>query len=494
MSVPAHTAAGLDGLPAGVLKSFGRATNEQLAGLFTGIAEGAPIPRDWHLGRVVFVQKKGGQVDIIEYYRSLTVTRVLYRLLAGIIKEWISRWAEARHLLTEMQNSFRPGRRQEDNLFVHSECVAIAKTEQRSLLCCFLDVEKAYDNVQHAALFDCLCAMEIPATLLSIVQHLYRSNTVITHFWGVESAPIKVTRGLRQGCPLSPLLYILYVANLESKLLSSGLGFQLKFSTEGVDQRCRLPGLAFADDLVLMAECSQDLQALINICQVEITRLGLCFNWKKSALVPIAGPGMDEGYMRLRDEVLMVCSAYLDVQISSRPELCGHQEDIFHQKALRAQCILCHRCLWRCNRFVMVRGLWKIVHMPALTYANAVLCLSAPTREWLERRQRKVGRIALGCHGAVANETLQGDLGWSSVEAREAVSKITYRGRLLYMPRERSGLPRSNVPTKTDGSNRDENAIVAGRLWGGRVKSPLLECAADEDMCVCSCAADQICL
>ncbi|XP_075535218.1 uncharacterized protein LOC142570765 [Dermacentor variabilis] len=90
-----------------------------------------------------------------------------------------------------------------------------------------------------------------------------------------------------------------------------------------------------------------------------------------------------------------------------------------------------------CNRFVMVRDLWKIVHVPALTFANAVLCLSAPTREWLERRQREVGRIALGCHGAVANEAIQGDLGWSSFEAREAVSKIAYRGRLLDMPRER---------------------------------------------------------
>ncbi|KAH7981040.1 hypothetical protein HPB49_021064 [Dermacentor silvarum] len=171
-------------------------------------------------------------------------------------------------------------------------------------------------------------------------------------------------------------------------------------------------GLAFADDLVLVAECPQDLQALINICQ---------------------------GYVRLGDEALMVCSAYryLRVQISIGPELCGHQEDILRQKALRAQCILRRRCLWGCNRFVMVRDLWKIVHVPALKFANAVLCLSAPTREWLEWRQREVGRIALGCHGVVTNEAKEGDLGWSSLEARQAVSKIAYRGRLVYMPRER---------------------------------------------------------
>lgn len=85
----------------------------------------------------------------------------------------------------------------------------------------------------------------------------------------------------------------------------------------------------------------------------------------------------------------------------------------------------------------MVRDLWKLVHVPALTFGNAVVCLSACTREWLECRQREVGRTAVGCHGAVAKEAIQGDLGWSSFEAREASSKLAYRGRLQFMSRER---------------------------------------------------------
>ncbi|KAG0413123.1 hypothetical protein HPB47_009732 [Ixodes persulcatus] len=55
----------------------------------------------------------------------------------------------------------------------------------------------------------------------------------------------------------------------------------------------------------------------------------------------------------------------------------------------------------------------------------------------MERRQRQVGRQALGCHGMVATEAVQGDLGWSSFEAREATSKTTYDSRLRIMDRGR---------------------------------------------------------
>lgn len=82
----------------------------------------------------------------------------------------------------------------------------------------------------------------------------------------------------------------------------------------------------------------------------------------------------------------------------------------------------------------MLRALWKMVAVPGLTYANATLCLSAGVREFLERRQRDAGRMALGAHRNTPVEGIQGDLGWSSFTAREAVAKLSYEGRLLRLP------------------------------------------------------------
>lgn len=63
-----------------------------------------------------------------------------------------------------------------------------------------------------------------------------------------------------------------------------------------------------------------------------------------------------------------------------------------------------------------------------------MVCIAASTRLALETRQREAGRTALEVHGGTPNEAIQGDLGWSSFEAREATAKLAYELRLSGLP------------------------------------------------------------
>ncbi|KAL3189192.1 hypothetical protein MRX96_022025 [Rhipicephalus microplus] len=81
------------------------------------------------------------------------------------------------------------GRRHKDNLFVLTQCAEIARKEGLTLLCCFVDVEKAYDNVPHGILFTRLETPEMLKELLATVRHPYAGNSVIAHFVNVESRP-----------------------------------------------------------------------------------------------------------------------------------------------------------------------------------------------------------------------------------------------------------------------------------------------------------------
>lgn len=222
--------------------------------------------------------------------------------------------------------------------------------------------------------------------------------------------------------------------------MDSQLGFTLSYTSDGVKDRWILPGLVFADDVVLMAETNADLQALINICTDAMTPLGLNFNAKKSAVLCFSAPSDADRPVRIPNGEIIARDTeyrYLGIRFSTQPDYTTAHEDHLKQASRRAGSILRRRCLWGCNRFIMVRELWKAVHVPALTFANAVVCLTSSTREWLERGQRAVGRLAPGCHGRVANEAVQGDLGWSTFEAREARSKIAYDGRLRFMHKDR---------------------------------------------------------
>ncbi|KAL3198666.1 hypothetical protein MRX96_044341 [Rhipicephalus microplus] len=84
----------------------------------------------------------------------------------------------------------------------------------------------------------------------------------------------------------------------------------MRFSTTSAEENFHLPGLAFADDLVVMAESNQELQSLLDICQTELASLGLRFNTKKSAVVRLTGGSTDAAALTLGGELLATRNDY----------------------------------------------------------------------------------------------------------------------------------------------------------------------------------------
>jgi len=110
--------------------------------------------------------------------------------------------------------------------------------------------------------------------LLEIVRDIYLGATSSVSVSDGKTDDIQVLSGIRQGCPLSGLLFILAIDPVISSL-------------QGANADHRV--LAFADDLCLLANNAPDLQITIDSAQANLNRLGLSINASKCASLHVSG-------------------------------------------------------------------------------------------------------------------------------------------------------------------------------------------------------------
>lgn len=111
--------------------------------------------------------------------------------------------------------------------------------------------------------------------------------------WGKGNGLCACAQGSKAGMPSTPILFMLYATKIEHTFLTSGLGFTLCFTAAGLPETWTLPGLVFADDMVLLAEDVTSLQGLVTVPATQLGELGLCCNAKKSAVLRFSGPDDD---------------------------------------------------------------------------------------------------------------------------------------------------------------------------------------------------------
>lgn len=146
-----------------------------------------------------------------------------------------------------------------------------------------MDLEKAYDMVPHIKLWEYLERVDISKSLIKAIQNLYRHSLARIKIKNKVSTEFRITKGLRQGCCLSPTLFKIY----------------LEEALKGWKKKCRHMGvlvgdkniytLQFADDQIILAEDYDDIEYMSRKLIEEYEKSGLKFNFEKSHYMVIGG-------------------------------------------------------------------------------------------------------------------------------------------------------------------------------------------------------------
>jgi hypothetical protein len=234
------------------------------------------------LGWMCPLFKKKDRTDIANY-RPITVLNSDYKIFTKALTNKLSRVAP--YLIHKDQSGFMKGRKITDAIYLAMEVVEYTEEDLQNGIIVALDQEKAYDKTLHPYLWNALRMQGIPEFFIDTVKSLYKFADTHVIINGEISSSFRVIRGVRQGDPLSCLLFNLAIEPLASMLRGSGLR---GYSIPGVTERAVVQ--LFADDTTAYLSEHDNFDDLKKILDKWCLASGARFNVTKTEIIPFGTP------------------------------------------------------------------------------------------------------------------------------------------------------------------------------------------------------------
>jgi hypothetical protein len=328
---PSGKSPGVDGLPIEAYRKVKGVVLPLLSALFTAVGRTGQLPPGFLLGAVSLIYKAGSRV-VAAKYRPITLLNTDYRLLGKVLA---TRLGQAlKHHIGREQAAFLPGRRIGENVHALQTLPHYLCQLRRAALIVFCDFRKAYDTISRPFLRRCMETLGVGPGFLTWFDSLYTSTSSLAVVNGFLSRPVPFHAGVRQGCPLAPLLYLFIGQALLSWLKRRGLGLRLP----GQDPiplpwlpppapppdptTLTLTALQYADDTEAFLESPQQVPAFLAAMDVFRRASGQALNPSKCEVLPIGTlPSGEQGAAwrtpTMHGLRVVRCSAALGVTFSN---------------------------------------------------------------------------------------------------------------------------------------------------------------------------------
>ena len=289
-----HKAAGTDGIVAELLKHGGNELLDEVVRQFMRIWEEERMPDEWEKGIYLPLHKKDDRAAC-KNYRGLCLLNIGYKIFSILLCGKLLPHYET--IIGDYQAGFMPSKSTIDNIFLLRQINEKYREYARTSWHIFIDYTQAYDSIHRDSLWSILREFNIPEKIIRMIRLCYNNSKGMVRVGGELTDVFQVETGLRQGCPLSCMLFnialewVMRNTPHENDMIAFRNGF-------------KCDRLAYADDSDLMGESyeGRDTQLTnFNSCGV---RVGLSISEPKTKAMKASREERTEDFIDLGNFLL----------------------------------------------------------------------------------------------------------------------------------------------------------------------------------------------
>lgn len=373
---------GPDSILTVVLKNCKDELAPALTILFNKSLEECYLPQDWKDANILPIFKSGDEASCSNY-RPISLTSVIIKLLEKIIYLHLYNYLEQNKLLDNEQFGFRQSKNCELQLLFYTYYIAQKLDKGKEVHSIYLDLQKAFDKVPHEQLlYKLKNQFAVTGNVLAWIRSFLCNRRQRVKIGKTYSDWAQVLSGVPQGSVLAPLLFIVYVKDLQEGLKNTYI-------------------VKFADDTKLYCEYNGPnshklIQSDLEVLSLWLRKWKMFANTSKTAALKFERMKHDfvPSYL-LNGEIIKFSSLERDlgVQIDSKLNFKCHIQNVVN-KCFRIYGWIVRTVVNRDS--VVVLSLYKSLIRPNLEYASSVWNpLAVGQIQKLEKVQRKLTKYII---------------------------------------------------------------------------------------------------
>ena len=228
-----------------------------------------PLPEKWLEANIILLFKKRDVMNPVNY-RPIALLNSVYKMIATHANRELLAAAIEHSIIHPTQSGGLPYRRCQDHIF---NLISTLR-ESAGSYSLYINFNMAFNSVPLTNLFTVVARLNVPTPLVSLIQSLYRAPRNFPVVSGHTHSSHLQTRGVRQGCPMSPILFCLYPNVLLFALPSHGTAPPSPHE----------PGHAFVDDLLYRSEDGNCIQQILIFFDTVTREWGLDLSLSKTEI------------------------------------------------------------------------------------------------------------------------------------------------------------------------------------------------------------------